>query len=49
MRKELKMIGSKDRHIFTAIFIRFGFRDGYKKSFPMIGGIKGKSQKNLRI
>lgn len=30
MRKELKMIGPKDRHIFTATFIRFGFRDGYK-------------------
>lgn len=30
MRKELKIIGSRDRHVFTAIFIRFGFRDGYK-------------------
>ena len=30
MRKELKMIGSKERHVFTATFIRFGFRDGYK-------------------
>ena len=36
MRKELKMIGSKDRHIFTAIFIRFGFRDGYKGSVETI-------------
>nr|UWD67448.1 MAG: hypothetical protein [Bacteriophage sp.] len=30
MRKELKIIGSRDRHVFTATFIRFGFRDGYK-------------------
>lgn len=30
MRKELKIIGSKERHVFTATFIRFGFRDGYK-------------------
>lgn len=30
------MIGSKDRHIFTAIFIRFGFRDGYKGSVETI-------------
>lgn len=36
MRKELKMIGSKDRHIFTATFIRFGFRDGYKGSVETI-------------
>lgn len=27
MRKELKIIGSRDRHVFTATFIRFGFRD----------------------
>lgn len=30
MRKELKIISSKERHVFTATFIRFGFRDGYK-------------------
>lgn len=30
MRKELKIIGSRDRHVFTSTFIRFGFRDGYK-------------------
>lgn len=30
MRKELKIIGSRERHVFTATFIRFGFRDGYK-------------------
>ena len=30
MRKELKIIGSRDRHVSTATFIRFGFRDGYK-------------------
>lgn len=30
MRKELKIIGSRDRPVFTATFIRFGFRDGYK-------------------
>lgn len=26
----MKIIGSRDRHVFTATFIRFGFRDGYK-------------------
>ena len=30
MRKELKIIGSRERHVLTATFIRFGFRDGYK-------------------
>lgn len=29
MRKELRTIGSKGRHVFTATFVRFGFRNGY--------------------
>ena len=26
MREELRTIGSKGRHVFTATFVRFGFR-----------------------
>jgi hypothetical protein len=29
MREELRTIGSKGRHVFTATFVRFGFRNGY--------------------
>ena len=34
MREELRTIGSKGRHVFTATFVRFGFRNGY------IGSVK---------
>lgn len=34
MREELRTIGSKERHVFTATFVRFGFRNGY------IGSVK---------
>ena len=30
MRKKLKEIGSQDRHTFTGIFIRTGWKSGYK-------------------
>lgn len=36
MRKELRIIGSKGRHVFTATFIRFGFRNGYMGSVKTI-------------
>lgn len=29
MREELRTIGSKGRHVFTATFVRLGFRNGY--------------------
>ncbi len=25
----MRTIGSKERHVFTATFVRFGFRNGY--------------------
>ena len=30
MRKELKQIGDQERHTFTATFVRFGTKNGYK-------------------
>lgn len=30
MRQELQSIGNAERHTFTAEFVRFGFKNGYK-------------------
>ena len=30
MRKDLKKIGSQERHTYTGVFVRYGFKNGYK-------------------
>lgn len=39
MRKELKMIGSKERHVFTATFIRFDLTKGFKNADLLPGDV----------
>ena len=36
MRTELEKIGSQERHMFTAVFERFGQKHGYKGPEPTV-------------
>ena len=36
MRKELRNIGKEERHKFTAIFERTGWKSGYKGDLPTV-------------